>query len=70
MKTNYTMEIRLSEDLARKLSVMARAEGRTPEAQFMLMLRNSLAYFERAKGKFTPDQLKNADMSCFEQVTK
>ncbi len=66
MKTTYTVPVRLSEDMARKLIVMAEAEGRTPEAQFLLMLRNSISYFERAKGKFDPAKLKAADVSVFE----
>ncbi|MBQ9080301.1 MAG: hypothetical protein IJY27_04430 [Clostridia bacterium] len=70
MKTTFTLPVRLSEDMARKLSVMAAAEGRTPEAQFLLMLRNSLSYFERSRGKFNPEQIKNADLSAFEQSMK
>lgn len=66
MKTSYILPVRLSEDMARKLVVMAEAEGRTPEAQFLLMLRNSVSYFERAKGKFDPNKLKTADLSGFE----
>ena len=66
MKTNYVIPVRLSEDMARKLVVLAESEGRTPEAQFLLMLRNSISYFERAKGKFDPAKLKSADISAFE----
>lgn len=70
MKTTYTLPVRMSEDLARRLSVMAKAEGRTPEAQFLLMLRNSISYFERAKGKLDPARLREADLSAFEIATK
>ena len=70
MKTTYTLPIRLSEDMARKLVVLAEAEGRTPEAQFILMLRNAVSYHERAKGKLDPIRLKQADLSVFVQNDK
>lgn len=66
MKTTYTLPVRLTEDLARRLSVLSAAEGRTPEAQFILMLRNSITYFERSRSRMTPEQLKNADLGAFE----
>lgn len=65
MKTNYIIPVRLNEELARKLAVMAAAEGRTPNAQFVMMLRNSIAYYERSRGRIDAVQMKNADLDGF-----
>ena len=56
MKQNYDITVRLSDELARKLIYICEAEGRTPNNQFIFMLRNNIQYFERTKGK--PDQAK------------
>ena len=58
MKQTYVLPVRMSEELARQLAVMSEAEGRTPEAQFLLMLRNNIAYFQRSRGKFDPAKLR------------
>lgn len=70
MKQTYILPVRLSEELARQLAVMSEAEGRTPEAQFLLMLRNNIAYFQRSRGKFNPEKLKEADLSAFQVNSK
>ncbi len=70
MKKTYILPVRLSEDLARQLSVMSAAEGRTPEAQFLLMLRNNVAYFQRSRGKFDQNELKEADLTPFQIIEK
>lgn len=70
MKKTYILPVRLSEDLARQLSVMSAAEGRTPEAQFLLMLRNNVAYFQRSRGKFDQNELKEADLAPFQIIEK
>mgnify|MGYP002522188049 FL=1 len=70
MKQTYVLPVRLPEELARQLAVMSAAEGRTPEAQFLLMLRNNIAYFQRSRGKFDPAKIREADLSPFEIITK
>ncbi len=70
MKKTYILPVRLPEELARQLAVMSAAEGRTPEAQFLLMLRNNVAYFQRSRGKFDQSKLKEADMSPFQVIEK
>lgn len=70
MKKSYVLPVRMPEELARQLSVMSAAEGRTPEAQFLLMLRNNVAYFQRSRGKFDQNKLKEADMSPFQVLEK
>lgn len=67
MKQNYTIPVRLSEELIRKLLYISEAEGRTPNNQFAFMLRNNIQYFERTKGKISPAELAKIDLSAFEE---
>lgn len=67
MKNQYEIKVRLSEDLMRKLLYVSEAEGRTPNNQFVFMLRNNLQYFERAKGKIDTKKLASLDLSEYEQ---
>ena len=61
MKKTYRTEVRMSEELARKLLYISAAEGRTPNNQFMFMLRGNIQYFERTKGKIPADKLAAID---------
>ncbi len=63
MKNQCEIKVRLSEDLMRKLVYISEAEGRTPNNQFLFMLRNNIQYFERAKGKFDTKKLAQIDLS-------
>ncbi len=63
MKQNYTVPVRLSDELIRKLIYISAAEGRTPNNQFTFMLRNNIQYFERTKGKIPPAELAKIDLS-------
>ncbi|MGN1445263.1 MAG: hypothetical protein ACI4WV_03120 [Eubacteriales bacterium] len=65
MKQNYTVPVRLSEELARKLIYIAQAEGRTPNNQFTFMLRNNIQYFEKTKGRISPAALAAIDLSPY-----
>ncbi len=67
MKNGYNVNIKLSEDLLRKLLYISEAEGRTPAAQFTFMLRNNISYFERTKGRISSAALKDIDISEFEE---
>jgi len=67
MKNNYHVDIRLSEDLLRKLLYVSAAENRTPSAQIAFMLRNNVAYFEKTKGKIPDKALKEIDLSAFSE---
>ena len=67
MKNQYEIKVRLSEELMRKLLYVSEAEGRTPNNQFVFMLRNNIQYFERAKGKIDTKKLASLDLSEFEQ---
>lgn len=67
MKNNYHVDLRLSEDLLRKLLYISAAENRTPSAQFAFMLRNNIAYFEKTKGKLSDKALKEIDISEYRE---
>ncbi len=64
-KQTYTVPVRLSEDLLRRLIYVSGAEGRTPNNQFTFMLRNNLQYFERTKGKIPASELAKIDVSAY-----
>ena len=64
MKESCHFDLRLSEDLLRKLVVISETEGRTPNNTMLLMLRNYISYFERAKGKLDPAKLRAVDLEA------
>lgn len=71
MKNNYSINIRLSEDMMKKLLYISEAENRSPQNQFNFMLRNNIAYFERTKGKIPDAKLRDIDISEYaENVAK
>jgi len=63
MKQNYSIEIKLSEELLRKFLFVAEAENRSPAAQFSFMVRNNVAYYEKTKGRISDAELKKIDIS-------
>ena len=63
MKNNYSITIKLSEDMLRRLLFVSSAENRTPTNQFNFMLRNNISYFERTKGKIPEAKLREIDIS-------
>lgn len=70
MKNSYSVNIKLSEDMLRKLLYISEAEKRTPSNQFNFMLRNNIAYFERTKGRIPDAKLKEIDISEYEEQDK
>lgn len=69
MKKAYRTEVRMSEELIRKLLYISAAEGRTPNNQFLFMLRGNIQYFERTKGKIPADKLAAIDLSEYDSDT-
>lgn len=67
MKNNYHIDVKLSEDLLRKLLYISEAEHRTPTAQFAFMLRNNIAYFEKTKGRIPDAKLKEIDLADYRE---
>ena len=63
MKNQYEIKVRLSDELMRKLIYVSEAEGRTPNNQFLFMLRNNIQYFERTKGRIDQQKLNAIDIS-------
>ena len=67
MKQNYSIEIKLSEDLLKKFLFVADAENRSPAAQFAFMVRNNVAYYEKTKGRISANDLAKIDISEYKQ---
>ncbi len=61
---NFTLH--MSEDMMRKFILISEKEGRTPNNQFLFMLRNSIAYYEKTKGRISPAELAKIDLSAYE----
>ena len=70
MKNEYYVNVKLSEDMLRKLLYVSEAEKRTPNAQFAFMLRNNVAYFEKTKGRIPQSELSKIDISEYEQKSE
>ena len=70
MKNNYSINVRLSEDMLRKLIYISNAENRTTSNQFNFMLRNNISYFERTKGKIPEAKLREIDISEYAEDDK
>lgn len=51
MKNQKTVTVRISEELLGKLAYVSEKEGRSLNNQFLLLARNSVAYFEKNHGK-------------------
>ena len=68
MKSQPEIKIKLSEDLMKKLIYISAAEGRTPNNQFIFMLRNNIQYFERTKGKIPASELAKIDITPYMDV--
>ena len=58
MKNQKNVNLRIADDLLEKLYYVAKSEGRTLNNQFLLMARNSVAYFEKTKGKIDAAKLR------------
>lgn len=67
MKNQPEMTLRIPEDLLRKLLYVSNAEGRSPNNHIIMLLRNNVQYFERAKGRIDPAALRQIDISEFEK---
>ena len=66
MKTECKIEIRMSEDLMRKLAVISKKEGRSINNQFLFLLRNNIQYFERTHGRLTSAELAEEDITEYQ----
>ena len=62
MKNECEITLKMSEEMMRKFLFVSEAEGRTPNNQFLFMLRNNVAYYEKTKGKIKPEILKKYEV--------
>lgn len=65
MKSNYDVNLKIPEDVLKKLLFVCNAENRSLNNQLLLLSRNAIAYFERTKGKIDPKKLSDLDLSEF-----
>ena len=63
MKNQPELNLRIPEDLLRRLLYVSKAEGRSPKNHILMLLRNNVQYFERAKGRIRPEDLRAIDVS-------
>ncbi|MBQ4141438.1 MAG: hypothetical protein IJD70_08895 [Clostridia bacterium] len=66
MKKECKVEIRMSEDLMRKLALISKKEGRSINNQFLFLLRGNIQYFERTHGRLTNADLAAEDISEYQ----
>ncbi len=62
MKNDKTFEVKLSDDLLRRLYYIAAAEKRTPNNHIIHMLRQNIAYYERVHGKISDAALRAVEI--------
>lgn len=67
MKNQPEMNLRIPEDLLRKLLYVSKSEGRSPNNHMIMLLRNNVQYFERAKGRIDASALREIDISEYEK---
>ncbi|MBO5356410.1 MAG: hypothetical protein J6A53_07365 [Clostridia bacterium] len=66
MKKNQALKIRLSEEMARKLSYVSEKERQTVQNEIIAMIRQKISYFERVKGNITREQMAGVSLEQFE----
>ena len=67
-KKQYTVPLRIPEDLLRKLLLLCDKEGRTLNNELIMLARNAVAYHERAKGGLDAKAAAALDLSSFEDT--
>ena len=66
MKKECKIEIRMTEELMRKLAVISKKEGRSINNQFLFLLRNNIQYFERTHGRLTSAEIAAEDVTEYQ----
>lgn len=64
-KNQYNVTLHMSEDMLRKFLLISEKEGRSPNNQFLFMLRNNVAYYEKTKGRIPPAELAKIDLTPY-----
>ena len=65
-KKQYTVPVRIPEDLLRKLLLLCEKEGRSLNNEFTMLARNAVAYHERARGGLDNKAAAALDLSDYE----
>ncbi len=65
-KNQREFTLHMSEEMLRKFILISEKEGRTPNNQFLFMLRNNIAYYEKTKGRINPAELAKIDLAAYE----
>lgn len=63
MKQTPEVNLRISEELLRKLIYVSESEKRTLNNQLLFMIRNNIQYFEKTKGRIDASKIKDIDIS-------
>lgn len=66
-KNQRQFTLHMSEEMLRKFILISEKEGRSPNNQFLFMLRNNIAYYEKTKGRISPAELTKIDLSAYEE---
>lgn len=66
MKKNQILKVKLSEEMARKLSYVSEKERLTVQNEIIALVRQKISYFERVKGNITKEQIMSASLEQFE----
>ena len=67
MKKNQILKVKLSEEMARKLSYVSEKERLTVQNEIIALIRQKISYFERVKGNITKEQAASASLEQFEE---
>lgn len=65
MKNQTEITVRIPEELLRKVIYVSEAEGRSANNHVLMLLRNSVQYFERTKGRISSADLQKIDLSAY-----
>ena len=65
-KKQYTVPVRMPEELLRKLLLLCEKEGRSLNNEIAMLARNAIAYHERAKGGLDAKAAAALDLGPYE----
>lgn len=63
MKNKVSFEVRLDEEMFKKLLLVAKSDGMTLNNYVLHLARTNVAYYERVHGKIKPSELASVDIS-------
>lgn len=67
MKKNQILKVKLSEEMAKKLSYVSEKERLTVQNEIIALVRQKISYFERVKGNITKEQIAGVSLEQFEE---